>query len=111
MTGPVARIDPRAFDRQVRPLDAMRRTRMFRRLRDIEMSQNGPSQASLSAILTKHESALLSDWVEDQRAVQGRRGAALKESELRRQCTEFLSLFRGAVDREKDGDIEAPHWE
>jgi rsbT co-antagonist protein RsbR len=74
------------------------------------MSQNGPSQAGLSAILTKHESALLTDWVEEQKGLQNRRGAAVKESELRRQCTEFLGLLRGAVERGQDGDIGAPHW-
>src|SRR5437764_1406122 len=73
------------------------------------MSQIGVSN-SLSAILTKHESSLLSDWIKEQSAPQGRRGAAVKEPELRRQCAEFIGLLRGTVEQGKGADIESPHW-
>ena len=73
------------------------------------MSHNGVNH-SLAAILTKHQSALLSDWVREQAAVRGRRGAAVNESELREQCAEFLGVLRATVERGQDADIESPEW-
>ena len=49
------------------------------------MSQNGSTHGTLTEILNKHEPMILSDWIKEQSSVQGRRGAAPKESELRTQ--------------------------
>jgi rsbT co-antagonist protein RsbR len=73
------------------------------------MIQNGVG-TSLSAILTKYETAIVSDWVREQSSVENRRGAAIKESELRQQSVEFLRLLRASVERGSDADIESPHW-
>jgi rsbT co-antagonist protein RsbR len=73
------------------------------------MSVNHTTQSGLSAILAKHGSTLLSDWAKELLATKSAGGQAPKESDLRRECTEFLKLLEGAV--EKDGrNIEAKPW-
>jgi rsbT co-antagonist protein RsbR len=74
------------------------------------MSQKSVSQNGLSAILNKQESTLLSEWIKEQSSVQGRQGAVLKESELRKQCSEFLGLLRASLEQGKEADIESPQW-
>jgi rsbT co-antagonist protein RsbR len=74
------------------------------------MSQKSVSQSGLSAILNKQESTLLSEWIKEQSSVQGRQGAVLKESELRRQCSEFLGLLRSSLEQGKEADIASPQW-
>jgi rsbT co-antagonist protein RsbR len=74
------------------------------------MSQKSVSQNGLSAILNKQESTLLSEWIKEQSSVQGRQGAVLKESELRKQCSEFLRLLRASLEQGKEADIESPQW-
>ena len=74
------------------------------------MSQNSVNHDSLSAILNKQESTLLSDWIKEQSSVQGRQGAVLKESELRSQCSEFIELLRTSLEQGKEADIESAPW-
>ncbi|HZW33056.1 MAG TPA: STAS domain-containing protein [Isosphaeraceae bacterium] len=73
------------------------------------MSHNGVNP-SLTTILTKHQSALLSDWVREQAAVRGRRGAAISESELRQECSDFLGRLRATLERGQDADINSQDW-
>ncbi len=74
------------------------------------MSQNSLSPNGLPAILGRQESTLLSDWIKEQATVQGRQGTMLRESELRKQCTEFIGLLRTSLEQGKDTDIETPQW-
>ncbi len=74
------------------------------------MSQNSLTHSTLAEILNKHEPMILSDWIKEQSSVQGRRGAAPKESELRTQCAEFLSLLRSSLKQGKDADIDSSAW-
>ena len=74
------------------------------------MSQNSGSHDSLTAILNKQKSTLLSDWIKEQSSVQGRLGAVLKESELRNQCSEFIDLLRTSLEQGKEADIESAAW-
>jgi rsbT co-antagonist protein RsbR len=74
------------------------------------MSQHGSHHSKLSAIVSRHETEILSEWVREQTSVKGRSGAALKTGELREQCTEFLGLLRATLDNAKDSDIESPDW-
>jgi rsbT co-antagonist protein RsbR len=57
----------------------------------------------LPEILANHETDLLADWIKDQATIAPRQAVAIKESEVRDQSKEFLSLLRAAV---QSGDIE-----
>jgi rsbT co-antagonist protein RsbR len=74
------------------------------------MSQNDHPSARLAAILSKYESALVSDWVKGQAATSDHRGAPVKEAELRKECTEFLGLLKVAVAGGDGGELEGPRW-
>src|SRR4051794_40157672 len=74
------------------------------------MSQQRSHHGKLSALVNQHETEILSDWVREQASVKGRSGAALKNGELREQCTEFLALLRATMEKAKDTDIESPEW-
>ena len=71
------------------------------------MSNNGKG---LPEVLANHEADLLADWIKEQAAEATRRAGAIRESELRDQSKEFLSLLKTAV---KDGsldDLQAARW-
>jgi rsbT co-antagonist protein RsbR len=66
------------------------------------------ARSIIPAIIEKHESALLGEWIPEQLATASRAGR-LRESELREQCAEFLRLLRDAA---LSGEgIEGPAWE
>ncbi|WP_396797549.1 RsbRD N-terminal domain-containing protein [Microcoleus sp. FACHB-1515] len=44
-------------------------------------------------------------------ATSSNRRGLIKESELRQECREFLSLFRQAVQQDHLRDIQAPAWQ
>jgi rsbT co-antagonist protein RsbR len=75
-----------------------------------EMSVNSHTKTGLSEILSKHEARLVSDWVKEQIAVPSPRGVAPKESELRKECAEFIGLLRKTLENVPDGNIESPGW-
>ena len=75
------------------------------------MNQKSASQNSLSAILTRQESSLLSDWIKEQSTVYGRQGTVLSESDLRKQCLDFIGLLRKSLEHGNEADIESPEWE
>ena len=73
------------------------------------MSVNHATQAGLAAILSKHGSTLLSDWMKELLATKNRGGQAPSEADLRRDCTEFIKLLNEAV--QKDGEnVESSAW-
>jgi rsbT co-antagonist protein RsbR len=74
------------------------------------MSQNRVSHTRLYSIVNKQEATLLSDWIKEQSSVQGRRGTVLKESELRNQSAEFISLLKTLLSQGSESDIESPSW-
>ena len=74
------------------------------------MSVNSLTRTSLSQILGKHEAELVSDWVEQQSAVQSHRGQRPSEVDLRKECVEFIGLLRKAVDHANGENIETPEW-
>ncbi|MGZ3382238.1 MAG: STAS domain-containing protein [Isosphaeraceae bacterium] len=71
------------------------------------MSNNGKG---LLEVLANHEADLLADWIKEQAAGAPRRAGTIRETELRDQSKEFLSLLKAAV---KDGsldDIKGAQW-
>jgi rsbT co-antagonist protein RsbR len=74
------------------------------------MSVNSPTKTSLSEILSKHETKLVSDWVKELSANPSQRGVQPKEPELRKECAEFLALLRRAVENESGENVQAPGW-
>jgi rsbT co-antagonist protein RsbR len=71
------------------------------------MSLSGESK--IPEILTNHKTQLLEDWLQEQ-MTDGNRKGLLKETELREECTEFLELFKNAVQQGELTDTRAPHW-
>jgi rsbT co-antagonist protein RsbR len=67
--------------------------------------------SSLSAILDKHEPELLSQWISEQLSATSRRKDLIKESELREQSRQFLSLLRGAAQSRNFTDTSRPEWD
>jgi rsbT co-antagonist protein RsbR len=74
------------------------------------MSHNSHSHDRLAAILSKYESALLSDWVRAQATVPTHRGTPATESELRKECAEFIGLLKAAVREGNGAELEGPAW-
>jgi rsbT co-antagonist protein RsbR len=63
----------------------------------------------LRSVLQKHEQEILQDWVHSQLSATTLRGDLIRESELREQCREFLSLLRnaaqtGSLERQDGGE-------
>ena len=65
------------------------------------------SDAVIPRILKTYEAELLDEWIREQMAVF-RSGSRIKESELRGQSTEFLSLLQQAVQSGNLTDIQSP---
>ncbi len=74
------------------------------------MSQNDHTHAKLAGILSKYESALVADWIKAQATTSSSRGGQVKESELRKECTEFMGLLKAAVAEGNGAEIDAPAW-
>jgi rsbT co-antagonist protein RsbR len=70
----------------------------------------GSLASRLPAILQADESALTSQWVEEQLAAPTLRKDLMKEAELREQSRQFLTAFRGAAQRADLSDIRGPEW-
>ena len=47
-------------------------------------------------VLERHEAEILSDWMKEQATALTQRPDLMKESELRKESTKFLKLFREA---------------
>ena len=76
------------------------------------MAVTMPSRRGTNAIadmIERHESHLLQEWIEEM-AGSTRRSDLMKESDLKTQCTTFLSLLREASRTDGSGDIQTPAW-
>ena len=71
------------------------------------MSNNGKG---LPEVLANHEADLLTDWIKEQAAGTSRRGGTIRDSEVRDQSKEFLSLLRSAVREGSLEDIQGAGW-
>lgn len=68
----------------------------------------GQKTALLPTILAQKESEILNEWVKTMSGVT-RRSDLIKDSDLRTQCSQFLSLMQRAL--EKDGSsFQSPAW-
>lgn len=67
------------------------------------------ADAEVPRILKSYESDLLEEWMREQLAGL-RSGAKIRESELRQQSTEFLSLLQTATQAGNVTDINAPSF-
>lgn len=62
----------------------------------------------LAEVITNHEAAILEDWVKEMGGAT-RRADLIKDEELRRQCTQFLRLFRQGIES-GNLDLESAAW-
>ena len=72
------------------------------------MSLNGKSL--IPEILQKYQAGLLTEWMKEQAAAGLRRDNFIKETELRQQSTEFLSLLADATQTGNLTNIQASEW-
>ena len=68
------------------------------------------SGQTLRKILAQSQKELLSDWVQAQVSATTRRGDLMKESELREQSREFLSLLQGATEAGSLRQVDGADW-
>jgi rsbT co-antagonist protein RsbR len=71
---------------------------------------NPSNRGSLSTLLDKHESELLAAWISEQLGSSALRKDLMKESELRDQSRNFLSLLRTAAQSNNFTDTSRPEW-
>ena len=62
----------------------------------------------LPDILKRYDDSILTDWLNEQKAVL--RSEAATESALREQAQRFLGLLRDAVQSGEPGDVTGPAW-
>jgi rsbT co-antagonist protein RsbR len=70
---------------------------------------NEQIKTGLPEILKKYEADLSAEWLKEQTAVATRQQIALKEGELKQQCSEFLRLLRKGTQGENP-DISSVEW-
>jgi rsbT co-antagonist protein RsbR len=66
--------------------------------------------STLADILASNEEQLLKAWVKHQLSATSRRSDLIKEADLRRESTEFLSTFRKAVEVGNLEETDRPAW-
>jgi rsbT co-antagonist protein RsbR len=66
--------------------------------------------SKLSAIISKHESDLLSEWLTQQKTVLGPRGQMKSEAEIRNQGQRFLKLLQQASEAGNAYNADAAEW-
>lgn len=71
---------------------------------------NVDQASALSALLDKHESQLLTQWISEQLSSVTLRKDLMREGELREQSRQFLSLLRKAVQSQNLTDISRQEW-
>ena len=74
------------------------------------MSVNSHTKPGLFELLSKHEDKLVSEWAKEQSATPSRRGAQRPESDIRKQCKEFIGLLCMTLESDGSGNIESPGW-
>jgi rsbT co-antagonist protein RsbR len=65
----------------------------------------------LPAILKQHESSLLAQWLEQQKAVAGPRGRAKPDAEISAQSHEFLTLLQEATQSGNVTSVDGEAWQ
>src|SRR5262245_61973509 len=65
------------------------------------------TETRLPAILRRHQSDILNEWIKEQTAPGIVRSGLLGEGELRGHCEEFLGLLVQAIQRQNTADIGA----
>jgi rsbT co-antagonist protein RsbR len=65
---------------------------------------------TLRSVIPTQEKDLLADWINSQLSAATLRGDLMKESELREQSREFLSLFLAAVQKGSFDRIDGTEW-
>ena len=73
-------------------------------------SKNASSRSRLSEILSTHEAELLTQWMDEQLSAGSRRKDLMKESELRDQSRQFLTLLRSAASNGNLTDTSRAEW-
>jgi rsbT co-antagonist protein RsbR len=68
-----------------------------------------PKTAVLAAVLAKHESSVLAEWIKEMGGAT-RRADLMNDSELRKQCTTFLKLLRDGVES-GSSDVQTSSWQ
>ncbi|HET9695280.1 MAG TPA: STAS domain-containing protein [Terriglobales bacterium] len=63
----------------------------------------------IAEVLKKHESDLLSNWMQNMPATT-RRTDMIGESEFREQCTQFIRLLEEATEHGDLADVQGRHW-
>src|SRR5262249_915214 len=76
----------------------------------LQESRGMPAGQTLRKILAQTQKELLAEWVQAQLTATSLRADLMKESELREQSREFLSLMLGATDSGSLTQIDGPHW-
>jgi rsbT co-antagonist protein RsbR len=61
-------------------------------------------------LLRERESELLDEWVQELKSSGGAREDLMRETELREQCRQFLSLLRAGAQTGNLKNIMAPEW-
>jgi rsbT co-antagonist protein RsbR len=65
---------------------------------------------TIQRVLASQEKELLADWTQNQLSAATLRGDLMKESELREQSREFLSLFQKSVQSGTLDRVDGPAW-
>ena len=68
------------------------------------------AKSRIPELIEKNQAELVSNWLKEQEAFQGHRGGLISEIELRKQSTDFISLFQQGL---KEGNVEnlnSPIW-
>jgi rsbT co-antagonist protein RsbR len=65
---------------------------------------------TIRTVISAQEKELLADWIQNQLSATTLRGDLMKESELREQSREFLSLFQAAVRAGSLDRIDGAEW-
>jgi rsbT co-antagonist protein RsbR len=65
--------------------------------------------SKIPQVVEKYEADLLADWIQTLMANNTRRGL-LKETELKQECGEFLSLLRKAVQQGNLTNVQSSEW-
>jgi rsbT co-antagonist protein RsbR len=72
------------------------------------MSVNTLRKNGLAQVLNKHEADIVTEWVSEQAANIGRTGHSASEADLRKECSEFIGLFKRAVEQAGGEGPESP---
>lgn len=70
-----------------------------------------PQNTSLPALLSQHESELLTGWLSEQAAAGDRTMRVLGEAEARDQSRQLIAAIRAGISAEGGDSVDGPAWE